>query len=123
MVHRPAEVAQDHVAGLDHAAAGLVVRAGAVRAAGDDGEVGALVPGVEDALDQLPVHVRLGAPGEPPPAHLAGDGVDRVRGGPQRIDLGRVLHDAERPRDLARLPEPGARARAACRSSTNRAHV
>ena len=63
-VHGAAEVAQHDVAALDHAVGRIVVRAGRVGAGGDDGEVGALVPAVEHALDQLAVDVELGATGE-----------------------------------------------------------
>ena len=83
----------------------LVVRARPVRARADDGEVGPLVPGVEHALHELAVHVGFGAAAERPGAHLVHDGVDGTGSRAQRVDLGRVLHHAQRRRDLARLPE------------------
>ncbi len=91
-VHRPAEVAQDEVAGRDRARrSGLVVRARRVRTGGDDREVGALVPGREHAVDELAVHLQLGAPRKLDRTHIACDRVDRVRGPGQGRDLVVVL--------------------------------
>ena len=110
-MHRAAEVAQHDVARCDHAFRRVVVRARGVGPGGDDGEVGALVAGVEHPLDELPVHVDLAAAGEALGAHGFGDRVHRVRRGAQRIDLGRVLDDAERPGDVDGAAEARARQR------------
>ena len=110
-VHRAAEVAQHDIAGCDHAVGRIVVRARRVGPGGDDGEVGALVTGVEHALDELPVDVDLAPAREALGAHGFGDRVDRDRRGTQRVDLGRVLDDAQRSGDVDRTAEVRARQR------------
>ena len=121
-MHRAAEVAQDHVAVADDPIARIVVRARSVRTAGDDREVGALVAGVEHALDDLAVEVVLGTPGKRACAHHDGDLVDRGRGGLERVDLGGVLDRTQRSGNGV-----GGRERAsgssAWSASTNRAQV
>ncbi len=61
----------------------------------------------EHALDQLAVHVELGTARERPGPHLARDHVDRFGRLPQRRDLARVLHHADRRRHLRRAHEGG----------------
>ena len=105
-MHRATEVAQHDVAVGDDTLGRVVVRAGRIRPGGDDREVGALVAGVEHALDELTMHVDLPTAAEGPLTHRGRDLVDCVRGRAQRVDLRRVLHDPERPGDVDRTPEP-----------------
>ena len=87
------------------------MRAGGVRARGDDGEVGALVPAVEHALDELAVHVELGAARERARrASSRAIASTAARRGAQRLDLGRVLHHAQRAGDVGRAAEARRRA-------------
>ena len=105
--------------------AGLVVGAGGVRAGGDDGEVHVLVALVHDAPAQVGRHLGLGAPHQRdrPRLQVGGDAVDGRGRPPQRLDLGGVLDGPQRP-DHRRGPRrTRAAGSAACRSSTNRAHV
>ena len=110
-MHRAAEVAQHDIAGRDHALGRIVVRAGCVGSGGDDGEVGALVAGIEHALDELPVDLHLPTAREAFGAHPFGDRIDRGGGGPERVDLRRVFDDAKRSGHLDRPAELCARHR------------
>ena len=97
---RATEVAQHDLVDADHPRTRVVVRARRVLTGGDDGEVDLLVPLLDDAPAEVCRHLGLGAPDERdlPALQFARDLVD---GGPsraQRLDLGRVLHDAERRR-------------------------
>ena len=84
----------------------LVVRARRVLAGGDDREVRPLVAAREHALDELAVHVELGAARERPRPHLGRDRRRPRRGrGVQRGDLVGVLHHADRRDDLGRAHE------------------
>ena len=77
----------------------------AFAAGGDDGEVGALVAALEHPLDELAVHVELGAAGERARPHRCGDVVDDAAPRAQRVDLVGVLHHPQRTGDVGRAPE------------------
>ena len=110
-VHRPAEVAQDDLAGPDHPIAAVVVRARRVLAGGDDGEVDLVVALGEQPGRDVRRDLGLGAPDERDLAavELVGDPVGRGPGGAQGVDLGGVLDHPQRPDDVDRSPERGAR--------------
>ena len=78
----------------------------------DDREVGALVPGGQHPLDQLPVHVELGAACECHRPHLGRDRVDRMRGARERGNFVGFLHHPDGRHDLRRARERTARPRA-----------
>jgi hypothetical protein len=90
-----------------------VVRAGRVRAGGDDGEVHVLVPPLEDAPAQVGRDLGLGAPDQRygTGLQLGGDGVDRRTGGTQRLDLGGVLAGPQLTEHPVGPAEGGARQR------------
>ena len=91
----------------------------------DDGEVHAMVAfGDEPAADVLR-HLGLGAADQRDVARLQlrGDAVGGRGRAAQHGDLGRVLHGAQRPHDLARLAGTSSRGSRACRSTRKRAHV
>jgi hypothetical protein len=87
----PTDVDDHEVAGLDDPVGELVVRAGAVRARGDDREVHGHVALGQDRRGDVGAHLGLGAPGPQPLLHPGVHPVDgRTRGG-QLLDLGRGL--------------------------------
>ena len=80
----------------------VVVRAGGVRAGGDDGEVDLVVTLGEQPGRDVGGHLRLGAPdeGDLPAVQLGGDAIGGVAGGAQGGDLGVVLDRAQRADDV-----------------------
>ena len=111
VVHRAAEVAQHDVAVGDHPSTGFVMRAGGVVGRAHDREVGVLVPELEHPLDELTVHVDLGAAAERSPAHVGRNLVDRGARRAQRRDLVVVLDLTHRPDDRRRARNSVARQR------------
>ena len=109
--HRAAEVAQHDIALSDHAITRLVVRAGRVRPASDDRKVCALVPGVEQPLDQLSMQLTLGSTSERLITHLDRDGVDGAGSRGKRLDLIGMLHGTQRSHHAGSRREPHVRER------------
>ena len=100
-VEGAAEVADDGLAGADDAVAGVVVGAGRVGPAADDGEVDDLVPGVDEPVADLARHLGLGAAdeGDLAPDELGGDDVGGGRRPPEGVHLGVVLDRPQRADD------------------------
>src|SRR6185312_9256409 len=86
-VLRAAEVQDDHVALLDDAVALLVVGVRAVRAGGDDGELGPLVSVCDEEACELGGDLGLGPAGEAARRDLLEDGVRRGPGGGHPLEL------------------------------------
>ena len=107
-----ADVDHDRIARLDHPIGQLMVGRGAVGARPDDDEVGRLVAFVDDRAGDVGADLALGAPGPQPFPHARVHAVDGGSGLTQRVDLVRLLADAqllhERAR-RARCGSPGTR--------------
>lgn len=101
-----AEVEHDHVAPLDGAVTGLVVRVGAVRSGADHGEVDLGVPELGEQPGQIGGHVGLLAAGEPDLEDLL---VRGVGGGPRRGEPVQLMGVLDGAQHRQRLGEGGVR--------------